>query len=266
MLQWGVTTDQLWTVRAAQDRRLMEESDDEDVRYLWTTLENAPCLGTYKLQIQESKHRQKRIAKMDVKATKVVIRLYDPLTKTTKSARLNAVLARELGTTPSDEEPIEWLLLTNAPVESFKNSMRVINNYALRWRIEPFHKTWKDTCGVEKAQLRDISQLLIWATILGVVAMRIQRLTHLAREKPNEPATVELTQTEIDAIIVLRQPDGYTRGDVPTIGEAVFWLGDLGGRRSRSSKQIPGPKIIARGLADISVASSVLNNMKGRGT
>jgi len=34
-------------------------------------------------------------------------------------------------------------LWTNYPVATFEDATLVIENYAKRWRIEDFHKTWK---------------------------------------------------------------------------------------------------------------------------
>lgn len=42
------------------------------------------------------------------------------------------------------------------------------------------------------------------------------------------PATDELSTTEIEALIALRQPKNLS-GKPPTLGEAVRWIADLGG-------------------------------------
>jgi hypothetical protein len=35
---------------------------------------------------------------------------------------------------------VEWLLLTNIPVNSHEDANRVVDGYVFRWRIEEFHK------------------------------------------------------------------------------------------------------------------------------
>ena len=73
--------------------------------------------------------------------------------------------------------------------------------------MENFHETWKSgACNVETTQLRSVQNVIRWAIILASVAMRIQRLIYLSRSQPEQPATVEFTQPEIDAVIVVSPP------------------------------------------------------------
>lgn len=117
-------------------------------------------------------------------------------------AALTAVLASENGSLTSGEEPIEWLLLATPPVHSVDDAQLVRRGYSQRWRIEEFHRLWKTgACNVEDRQLRDRQAMIRWATILASVAMRLLRLTYLARTQPATPATVELTRPEIDAVV-----------------------------------------------------------------
>ena len=262
MLQWAENTDRLVTIRAAQDRRLMGSEEDTEVRYLWETVSEAPILGSYDLQIPAGRKRQKRVANIELRTAPVTLRLHDSWYNRTEQVTLHAVLAREAGTVPAnDEQPIEWLLLTNKPINCFADARLVTYGYSLRWRIEAFHKTWKTTCGVEKTQLRESTNVIIWAVILASVAMRIERLIHLAREQPELPASEELTKVELDALIVLRRAENYKVGDVPTIGEAVLWIAELGGYLGKSSGGPPGAVVLGRGLRDVETAARVLNNL-----
>jgi hypothetical protein len=65
-------------------------------------------------------------------------------------------------------------------------------------------------------------------------------------------------KSEIDALIVLKKPRSYSRGDVPPIGLAVRWLADLGGYTGKSSGGPPGAIVIGRGLKRIDSAVQVL--------
>ena len=172
VLEWASAKKSLVTVRAAKSRRLA----DKRVRYLWDDLSAAPALGQYSLEIDRSRTRKPRTAKLVLRAKTVTLRLRDRLTERRNEVTLNAVLVREQRTTPRSEKPIEWMLLTNHGVENFEEALLVVQGYASRWRIEEFHRTWKTTCGVEDAQLRSAAALERWATTLAVVAMRIQRL------------------------------------------------------------------------------------------
>ena len=61
-------------------------------------------------------------------------------------------------------------------------------------------------CRVEYTQLRTRDASFKWATILATVATRALRLTHLARETPDAPATSEFSTYELQAILGDRDP------------------------------------------------------------
>ena len=70
--------------------------------------------------------------------------------------------------------------------------------YSLRWRIEEFHKALKSgACRVEETQLGDLEHIERWVVLHTPVAMRLLRLTYLARHAPELPATVERSRAEI---------------------------------------------------------------------
>ena len=52
---------------------------------------------------------------------------------------------------PPGEDPIEWLLLTNEPVEGLEDAWRVITWYERRWIVEEFHKAKKTGCQNRKS-------------------------------------------------------------------------------------------------------------------
>ena len=90
--------------------------------------------------------------------------------------------------------------------------------------------------------------------------MRIQRLTYIARVTPEVPATVELAPVEIEATILLRKPKGVKRKDIPTLGQAVRWIADLGGYTGKSSGGPPGAIVLIRGLLRIEPIVMVLSD------
>ena len=255
----ALDTQSLLTVRAAHDRRLMGTVDGER-EYLWPTLEARRPAAHYDLEIPAGPNRQARMARMAIQFCRVVLDLRDPRTKRQRFAPLWAVRTREAGTTPTGEEPIEWLLLTTFPVTDVAAAKLVIAGYATRWRIEEFHKAWKSgACNVEDTLLEGRDSIERWATILASVAMRIVRLTYLARVTPEAPATDELTRPEIDAVILLKRPRGVRRGATPTVAEVTRWIADLGGYVGKSSGGPPGAIVIARGLRRIEPIATVLD-------
>ena len=258
-LLWACAVPAYLTVRAAQDRRVMSPDDTK----LWDAVESCPVLGEYELTVPKGPRRTARNAQMEVRATPVVLVLGEG--KESVQVELYAVHTKEVSPTPGGEEPVEWLLLTNREVRTLDEARRVIYGYSLRWRIEEVHKTWKSTCNIEVSALEEPAHLYIWATMLFAVAVRIERLKRLARATPASPATVELRDDEIRALLALRDPKAYARHNVPTIAKAVLWIAELGGYIGKSSGGPPGAITIGRGLKKLAPVVQALNNVSQSG-
>jgi hypothetical protein len=114
-------------------------------------------------------------------------------------------------------------------------------------------------CCVEDTHLRSREAIGKWATILATVATRAMRLTQLARKTPNEPATTALSPIEIEALIALRMPKDFKRGELPTLAKAVRWIADLGGYIGPWNGP-PGTTVIGRGLHDVLVTARAFEN------
>jgi hypothetical protein len=249
-------SNQYTTIRATYDRRVQGGRTKQ--RYLWPEVERQPVAAVYDLDVPAGPNRTARKARLSVQFAPVRLDLKDPRAKRHFEAALNAVLVREIDTAPEGEKPIEWMLLTTYPVNNAHDALMVVWGYSRRWRIEEFHKIWKTgACNVEDTQLRAEDHILRWVTILASVAMRLHRLTYLARNMPDLPATVEFSEAEVQAILMLRKPRTKPRG-TPCIGDAVRWVADLGGYTGKSSGGPPGAIVIARGLRRIEPVAQLL--------
>lgn len=271
VLLTGLDPSQRFTVRASWDRQL-ETPEDEPRRYLRSELEKQRVLGHYAVQVpsrperrpskqRKAKARTGREAIMLVKAAKVTLSLFDEFTGKREPSTLWAVLAREEKQLHVPDEPVEWLLLTTVPVETFEQAAQVLFGYSQRWRIEDFHKAWKSgVCRVEDTQLRDRDAIIRWATVLASVAARIIRVTYLARENPDLAATVDFDKAEIDAILLGSKRTRHRLGEVPTMGELVTLLARIGGFTGKASGGPPGALVLARGFQRIQLLAEVLKS------
>lgn len=250
----------LLTVRAAHNRRV-----DTRAKTLWEEVERTPVRDTFRIQVPARTKlrrrkrrggkriewwvtRKARVAELVVKATAVPLLLGNG-----QRATFHAVLVRERHRSRDDR--IEWLLLSTHPIRTKRDLRAIVDGYALRWRIEEFHRVWKrGLCRVEDTQLRSKQAVFKWATILASVASRAMRLTHLARQEPDIPAEKELTPYELEALIALRRPKGVSLSDKPTLGQAVRWIADLGGYTGPWNGP-PGATVIGRGLDDVLAAA-----------
>jgi hypothetical protein len=243
-----------FTIRAAYDRRLM------DGRKLWGALDSSRRLGEYLLEVPRGPTRRARVARMEVRATAVTLDLRLGVRRRYPRVGITvwAIDARER-TPPRGEPAIHWRLLTSESVSSISHAVQVIAGYSQRWAIESFHHAWKTgLCDLERSQLRALEHFAKWATLLAAVAARAERLKRLSRSEPDRPATAEFTRDEIDAVILLRKPQGARVGDEPSLGDIVRWIAELGGYTGPSSGGPPGTRVIGRALPEVIAAASAI--------
>jgi len=262
MLKEAGLGEHWFTIRAARKRRV--RLSDGAKAYLWPLVAQQPVKTAYALEVRAVGGRKARTANMIVRACKVTLDIRDKRTGERSTVAVNVVQAIERGTTPVGETPIEWMLLTNRPVEVVKDITNVIAGYSMRWRIEELHRTWKSgACSVEDNQLRSASAAIKWATILMSVAARIERIKQLSRETPNRPATDEFSPAEIRAAALLYFGKAAKAKikpvATPSIADVTLWIAYVGGYTGRtSSGGPPGSITLSRGLKDVRAAAKVI--------
>lgn len=248
-----------FTVRASWDRDLYGAEEET----LQAALDAAESLGSYEIEIGRSGKRAARTAVIEVRATQVMLYFRRRPLQEETALRLFAVRVREVGT---HADKVEWTLYTNMPVFSAEHAQKILESYRTRWRVEEFHRTWKKgECRVEDAQLGSVEALQKWAIVLAAVAARIERLKYLARKQPQAPASIELTEPEIEVLRLdrldrARKARAYARSRppnkrpkvekvpaMPSIATAVAWLAEMGGWIGPRNGP-PGSTTIARGL------------------
>jgi hypothetical protein len=257
VLELAAERNLLVTVRAVHNRRILR--DDGRAALLHSTLRRQPILGEYHLDIPERGQRPARRARIAVRACSVTINArVDSYKRKRRRIRLNAVLAEEVGFRRG--EHVRWLLLTTHPIASFKQALSIVQGYTMRWRIEEFHRAWKrGLCNVEASQLHRRNAIIKWATVLASVAARAVRLAYLNRSSPEQPASSEFTEYEIDAAFILtkRKRDRRRR---PTLREVIDMIAEIGGFAHKYSGVV-GPTVLGRGLDRVQALATGLQNM-----
>ena len=71
---------------------------------------------------------------------------------------LTVIHADERGA-PKNRKKIEWQLITDLAVQSRQDAIEKLEWYALRWKIEVFHKILKSGCKAEELKLRTAQRL-----------------------------------------------------------------------------------------------------------
>jgi hypothetical protein len=243
-----------WVVRVTQKQRNVNVPDKKKMP-LSAYLKTLPLAGRYELELRaRGRNRERgpqpaRTAKLEVRFGPLCMPL--PNEKSRYVKRLSpspiamwAVHAVEVDA-PKDVEPIEWILLTSLPVESFDDAWRVIGYYEKRWLVEEWHKALKTGCRVESRQLKTKEGLERITGLLSVVAVRLLQLKSAARTTPNRPAGELIPPHWVTMLQAARRKT--RRVTSLTIGEFYRELAKLGGFLGRKSDGEPGWITIWRG-------------------
>jgi hypothetical protein len=228
-------------IRAEQNRRMQGEHG-----YLWEHLAAQPLGGIKEARLPRRDKRPGRIARLEVRYGAVELRCPRNGPRM-PNVRLWAVWARESGS-PAGQEPVEWMLLTTLPVESFEAACKKIDWYVKRWGIEVFHRTLKSGCKIENRQLGHADRIEGCLAIDLVVAWRIFHLCKLGRETPELPCTVFFEEIEWQALVGFINKDPLPPAKVPTLREALRLTAKLGGFLGRKGDGEPGTQTLWLGL------------------
>jgi hypothetical protein len=74
---------------------------------------------------------------------------------------------------PRSSEAIDWKLITDLRVSSRTEAIEKLNWYALRWKIEVFHKIMKSGCKAEDSKLRTAERLVNLIATFCIMSWRI---------------------------------------------------------------------------------------------
>jgi hypothetical protein len=158
---------------------------------------------------------------------------------------LTVIHARERGT-PPDREPIVWKLITNLPVTNKAEAIEKLDWYAMRWKIETFHKILKSGCRAEESKLRTADRLANLIAMMCILGWRVLWLCMVNRASPNLPARLVFTDTEITLLDHLVPMTDTPRRK--TIGQYLIRLARLGGHLARTRDAPPGSLVLWRGM------------------
>jgi len=149
---------------------------------------------------------------------------------------------------PSDRAPLEWKLLTNLPVRSKAEALEKIDWYAMRWKIETFHKILKSGCRAEDSRLRTAERLSNLISIYCILSWRIFWVTMLNRNDPATRPNEAFTDTEISVLDRLSPKTADPESAPRTLAHYTIQLAKLGGYLARKCDPPPGNMVMWRGL------------------
>lgn len=252
-LRGCVEAGQGFVVRACYNRKLLEPQAKKRVRvgHLFDTARVASALGEFEFRLRGRAGVKARTVRLSVSATRVHLWPTphpDGRGKPRQAGlEVSVVRAWEADPPPGVQEPLEWILLTDANVASFEEAHEVVLQYQARWLAEEFHKALKTGLGAEKLQLETGDRLFAAISVMSVVATRLLSLKEQGRIDEDAPACesgLDDVEREVLGELVSR--------DLLTVGDVMLAVGRLGGHMNRKADGWPGWQTLWAGWQQLS--------------
>lgn len=251
-----------WLVRACQDRAVLcdAENSGDDAHGVRTLVENQPVLFTKEISVRgrpqakvscetrgRRQPRDSRRAEVEVRAATVTLRPPQRPGLKLPPVTINVVLVREKNP-PTDDEPVEWLLLTTLPIETVEQVRAIIQYYTVRFLIEVFFRVLKSGCRVEQRRFMHIDRLLPCVAVYLIVAWRTLMVCRLGRSCPELDCEAIFDASEWKSVwMTVRHRKPPRRS--PPLGEILPMIAQLGGYVNYPNRRDPpGPQTIWLGL------------------
>jgi hypothetical protein len=202
------------------------------------------CKGLHKVEVQD-RHGNVSEAVVELRYRRVLVR--PPRAKQSHYApiKLTVLHATERGK-PKGRDPIDWKLITDLPISSRASAIEKLRWYALRWKIETFHKILKSGCRAEQSKLRTAERLVNLLAMFCILSWRIFWLTMINRVAENSAPEIAFTPLEIDLLNRLTQRRSKVRA--ATLHDCLTQLAKLGGYLARAGDGPPGNMVMWRGM------------------
>lgn len=212
-------------------------------------MEEARVKGLHHVELRDEKGETTRIA-LEIRFKRITV--LPPIGKQKRypALDLSVIHAVERGA-PRGRKPIEWRLITDFPIRDRTEAIEKINWYAMRWKIEVFHKILKSGCKAEDSKLRTADRLANLMALFCILSWRILWLTMIARTAPDAPPQVAFTNAEIALLDRLVADSGNRRCRKGTLAFYLIKLARLGGYLARAGDPPPGNIVVWRGLAKL---------------
>jgi len=245
VLQWVEEIGDSAIIRCVHNRRV-----DAPLRLGHAAVRAQPVLGRVTLTVPRSHGKPARPATVEMRALTTTLR---PDRKQYPHAwPLTWTLVEVWEPTPAPAcEALHGLLWTREPATTLGEGQEVVRKYTCRWPIEAYHLTLKSGCRIEALRLEKWDRLDKAIVMYTSVAARIVALRDRAEQEPDAPATVWLS-ADACAVLVAKFGQGHA-GLRLTLGQAVLWIGRLGGHLNRQRDGMPGVRTLWRGLRDLTL-------------
>lgn len=153
-------------IRSCANRRT-----EDGTSRLEAVMAEVPVQGTHRIEVRERSGRTSETV-LELKYQRMLLLPPVAKQKQYQPVEVTVIHALERGT-PRNREHIEWKLLTDLSVGTSDEAVEKLQWYALRWKIEVFHKILKSGCRVEESGLRTAERLVRLVAVCCILSWRI---------------------------------------------------------------------------------------------
>ena len=243
-----------WVIRAAQNRLTVEGK-------LRERIDGFSISGEYEVSINsDSKKHVNRNAMLQVRYGTVELRRPASIAvsqrdKYPETLSVQVVYVKEKAdSVPAGEEPIEWVLYTSHPVDSFEDARQIIYYYTLRWLIEDLFRTLKSKgVNYESSELESGEALRKLLVMALMAAVQILQLRQARDGNTNQNPSLVFSDEQIAYMEKIlphfegktqKQKNPYQRNN---LAWSTWIIARLGGWKGYASQRPPGVIILHDG-------------------
>jgi len=235
-------------IRSAQNR-----SVDGDIDKAHHAVAAQPLIAEHRLTLSARHGQPRRTARLELRSITVTITPNPKKHPNRRPVTWTLIEAREVNPSPG-ATPLHWLLWTTDPAATKAQVLDIVRIYTLRWRIEEFHLSLKSGCQVEQLELETAERLTKALILYSAVAVRIVAMRDLARLEPDAPCTMILSDIAWRTLFARFEPrPSNADTPIPTVHQAIRWIGRLGGHLNRKRDGMPGVRTLWRGWRDLTI-------------
>ncbi len=193
-----------------------------------TEMNEEEISGLHEVEVRDAKGKPETVA-VEIKYRR--IHVLPPIGKQKRYPALDlTVLYAQEREEPKHRPRIDWKLISNLPVHAHDDAIEKLDWYAMRWKIETFHKILKSGCKAEEARLRTVERLVKPIAVFCILDWRVFCMTMINRSQPHAKPDLAITDVEMKLLdhLLFRQGSDHLpcRNRIELSGQdrAIGWL------------------------------------------
>ena len=210
-------------------------------------MKDVPVGDVHEIEVRDDKGNRETAA-VEIRYRR--IRVLPPIGKQKRYPALDlTVIYAQERDEPQNRPRIDWKLITDLPVQSAADAVEKLHWYAMRWKIEVFHKILKSGCRAEEAKLRTAERLVRLIAVFCILAWRVFWMTMLNRTMPGARPELAITVVEMKLLDRLIADKPAQFGELKPLSSYLIKIARLGGYLARTKDPPPGNIVMWRGLS-----------------